>query len=123
MLSFSKQVIQDTNTYERAGSIVRRLAENEIALTLYTDGGQLTVSTSIVVWPIILWLNELPGKVRQSFKNAVWVSLWFALFVSRARTFISVKLILKHLFKGFKSKAGMECALQLNSSSSRVSDA
>ena len=90
MLSFSKQVIQDTNTYERAGSIVRRLAENEIALTLYTDGGQLTVSTSIVVWPIILWLNELPGKVRQSFKNAVWVSLWFALFVSRARTFISV---------------------------------
>ena len=79
LLAFSKQIIQNTDTYERAGTIVRKLEDNEIALTLYTDGGQLTVSTNQVVWPIILWLNELPGKVRQSFKNAVWVSLWFDL--------------------------------------------
>ena len=70
-------LIKNTDTYERAGSIVRSLEPDVIALTLYTDGGQLTVSTSQVVWPVILWLNELPGKVRLSFKNAAWVSLWF----------------------------------------------
>lgn len=73
----AKQIIQETDTFDRAGSVVRRLKSDTIALTLYTDGGQLTVSTSHSVWPVILWLNELPGKVQQSFKNAAWVSLWF----------------------------------------------
>lgn len=80
MLMNSKKIIKATKTFERAGSKVRELDADTVGLTLYTDGGQLTVSTSHVVWPVIMWLNELPGKVRQSFRNAAWVSLWFVAF-------------------------------------------
>lgn len=69
----ASESIRDTvnsNRYKNNSDSLHRY----ISLSLFTDGGMLTNSTKLQVWPLLGSVLELPPGMRRSEKNLLWYS-------------------------------------------------
>ena len=49
-----------------------------ISFSLNTDGVNLVNSRAISVWPVYLWINELPYGIRKQKQNMIVAGVWFS---------------------------------------------
>lgn len=62
----------NSNRYKNNSDSLHRY----ISLSLFTDGGKLTNSTNLQLWPLLGSVLELPPSMRRSKKNFLWLFLW-----------------------------------------------
>lgn len=71
--------------YDEVGQIFRDVSfsanlneqprfSNTICLSIYTDGGALSKSSTIQFWPIIATIQGLPPKVQKSMDKTIYIA-------------------------------------------------
>jgi hypothetical protein len=72
----AKRRFVDIIDSEKYSSAHRTDQANTINLIVYTDGVQVTNSSTIEVWPIVCSIIELPPIIRNSVSNKLIFGLW-----------------------------------------------
>jgi hypothetical protein len=70
-----KIFLRNDDKYDICGDIYRSGEFNTINLSLFTDGGELSKSASVPVWPIIASVRDLPPILEKTVRNAVWLGI------------------------------------------------
>jgi hypothetical protein len=70
-----KIFLLNDDKFDLCGNIYRSGEFNSINLSLFTDGGELSKSAKIPVWPIIASIRDLPPKLEKSVRNAIWIGI------------------------------------------------
>jgi hypothetical protein len=74
-VEFRAELLKNPNYYDYCGELMRENMLEYISLALATDGGPLTKSTKISVWPIIAQILDLPPKLQKSIANVLLIGI------------------------------------------------
>lgn len=72
---------------------------------MFVDGGRTTKSKNFQIWPIVATVVELPPLLRNSYRNAIWLCIWYST-TSKPNWNLMVKLI--------KTEIGEQLLLNVN---------